>query len=1102
MTRSRLLAVLFVCMLSLSIVAPAVGATAATPATSSSPSEVADTTAASTESVAPSEKIHSSLQNSEGTIEVIVRMEDAELGQSVSQAQAVSQLQRRATRSQERIVRFADRRDGVTVENRFWITNAMLLSVDTSEVTLTEIAEMPTVEELHANFDVQTPEPREASSAPEAASTSGYDTTYGLDQVNATEVWDSYGTQGEGVKVAVLDTGIDPSHPDIDLYTEEPGNATYPGGWAEFNGSGAVIPGSEPYDADGHGTHTSGTVAGGDASGEHIGVAPGATLIHGGVLTPEGGTFAAILGGMEWAIQEDADVMSMSLGCIVDDTACYTDSTIEPIQNAEAAGTIVIASAGNDGEGFSSSPGNVYDAVAIGASNESYGIADFSSGMTVNTSQAWGDAAPEHWPDQYVVPDVSAPGVAVKSAQPGGSYAELSGTSMAAPHVAGVVALMESAAGSDTLSNGDIRTTLRETAWKPEGEPAENDTRYGSGLVNAKAAVDTVALEQGVEGTVTGPDGTPVEGATVVLGDGRSDTTDESGQYSIVAPNGTYDVTVSGFGYESATTTVTVDGDFTAQNVSLSPTLDVELLDGQRDIVEGGENVTLTVRAANLESYTATLADGYSEADATLYVDGQEVPWGESIGGEPTTGTGTITITTAEGTSGNISVTHTFSGLGETVEVTTGPSAVYGSVTDVAVVEDSGSNAAGIVETLDGSLPDAYRVTSVDSSTAVANVDSYDALVVQNLDPANAGSFTAATADDSTGVVYLDNYGGVDTASNGIDARAVALDDPANTSFGYGDGVLSYEATAEHPILDGVAAPGESVQLQQSTSFNTHSWFNDTDAQVLANLETANAGVKGAGLAVDEERRDVLAATLGRWSYSPDGSYTAAADQLLANSVQWAAGDSVVEPAGTVDVTETTVQPGESGSVTVRSQDLSGLAGYQAKLTFNASRLQVTDVSGVDMADPVVNIDNENGVVYMAQAQASGVDAPEFVDVQFDVLMDDYDRSASVEWVTEDSLVTYTNGTAPTVEYEAGAVETAACAAGDVNQDGSLTVQDATLVQQYIVGQEPANFQASCADMNGDGQVTSADVTLILEEIVGDNVVAPQSADGSLALAA
>jgi subtilisin family serine protease len=1079
-TRSRLLAVLFVCIMSLSMVAPVVSAGPTTAAT-----DAASLSVGTSDAVEPANKIHDSLQNAEGTKQVVVRLDDAEVTDSQSTASVVSTLKRQASSSQDALRQFASQRDGITVQNTFWITNAVLLEVDTDAVGLGEIARMSGVTELHANFEVEAPQPRRASSTATAGSQGEYNTTYGLDQVNATEVWDAYDTQGEGVKVAVLDTGVNASHQDLDLYTENASDPTYPGGWAEFNTSGAIIPGSEPYDSGEHGTHTSGTVAGGNASGEYIGVAPEATLIHGGVLTDNGGTFAAIVGGMEWAVQEDADVMSMSLGCIVDGSACYTEATIAPIQNAEAAGTIVIASAGNDGEGLSSSPGNVYDAVSIGASNANYDIAQFSSGMVVNTDDAWGASAPEDWPSEYVVPDVSAPGVAVKSTIPGNAYDELSGTSMAAPHVAGVVALMEAVAGEDELSNDEIRTALSETAWKPADAPDEKDVRYGAGLVDAKAAVDFAILEQGVEGTVTGPNGTPVEGATVSLAGGASTTTDANGTYSVPAQNGTYELTASAFGYESTTTTVTVDGDYVTQDLSLSPMLDLSLVDGQRDVLEGGENATITVDVANLESYTAELADGYSTENATLYLANTEIPWGQQISfGGRVTGTVPLTITTTEGTDGNVSIVHTFDGLGDSVQVTTGPTAVFPTVTDVGIVEDSGSNGAAVQSTLDQELPDSYRTLVVDGTTATQNADAFDAFVVQNLATANADAFTTATENESTGVVYLDNWGG---EANGIPARASALGDPANTDFAFGDGNVSYAVTDSHPILAGVGTPGDSVQVHTATQFNDHSWFNGTDATVLADLETANAGVKGVGLAVDEDRRDVLASTLGRETYVGDDAFTAEADRLLGNAVKWAAGDNPRAVEGTVRVSETTVQPGSSATVSVNVTGVEDVAGYQAKLTFDPEKVQVTDVSGVDFADPVVNVDNENGVVYVAQAQASGANAPELVELELDVLMDEYDQSAAVEWATEESLLSDSNGSAPNVEFASGSVSTTACAPGDVNKDGSLTVQDATLVQQYIVGDEPESFATSCADMNGDGAITSADVTLILEAIVGDD---------------
>ncbi|WP_273837174.1 S8 family serine peptidase [Halococcus sp. PRR34] len=400
-------------------------------------------------------------------------------------------------------MRFADATDSVTVRNRLWVANAVLLQIDKNEVNLEQIAQIEGVKRLHANFELSLPKPVKEdagdgdlgalnATGPSSTAT-GYNTTYGLDQINATKVWNEYDTMGQGVKVAVLDTGVDISHPDINLYTENKSNETYPGGWAEFDGDGNRVPGSVPHDSAEHGTHTSGTVSGGDASGEYIGVAPKVSLMHGLVIPGGGGSFTQVAAGMQWAANNDADVVSMSLGA-----PGYFPAMIEPTQNIEAAGAVLVGSAGNSYEGSSGSPGNVYDAIAIGASNEGLGIAPFSSGEVIDTAADWGSDAPAYWPDSYVVPDVSAPGVDVKSSVPGGGYSELSGTSMAAPHTAGAVALMLSAADGD-VSNGAIKNALYDTAFKPANcnpncDPrGGNDTRYGTGIVDAYNATTQVA---------------------------------------------------------------------------------------------------------------------------------------------------------------------------------------------------------------------------------------------------------------------------------------------------------------------------------------------------------------------------------------------------------------------------------------------------------------------------------------------------------------------------------------------------------------------------------------------------------------------------------
>jgi serine protease AprX len=330
-------------------------------------------------------------------------------------------------------------------------------------------------------------QPATGQSTTAGATTAGsYDTTYGLAQIRATEVWEAYDTRGANTSVAVLDTGVDPDHPDIDLTA-----------WAEFDGDGNQLD-TEPqdYSSSGHGTHASGTVVGGNASGQYIGVAPDTDLYHGAVLTNCGGactgTLSQIIAGMEWGVENDVDVLSMSLGA-----NGYYNDFIDPVQNAQSAGTAVVAAIGNKGEGNSSSPANVYDAIAVGASDRNEDIVSFSSGEQIDTQSAWGATEPGTlgWPDSYIVPSVAAPGRFVTSAKPGGTYGEKSGTSMATPHVAGAVALVQSATES-RVSPGEMETALEAAAAKPDDWPEpddQRDTRYGSGIVDVPATVVEIA---------------------------------------------------------------------------------------------------------------------------------------------------------------------------------------------------------------------------------------------------------------------------------------------------------------------------------------------------------------------------------------------------------------------------------------------------------------------------------------------------------------------------------------------------------------------------------------------------------------------------------
>jgi subtilisin family serine protease len=239
-------------------------------------------------------------------------------------------------------------------------------------------------------------------------------------QVGAPEAW-AAGFDGTGVKVAVLDTGIDATHPDLADQIVQ---------------TQSFVPGEDIVDIDGHGTHVASTVAGTGAAsgGQEKGVAPGADLVIGKVLDNSGfGASSWIIDGMEWASQH-AKVVNMSLGS--QEASDGTDPMAVAVDELSAAtGTLFVIASGNNGRiGGVSSPAAADAALTVGAVDSGDQLAWFS-----NQGPGLGDA--------LVKPEIVAPGVDIlaarSSASPGqGDYTSMSGTSMATPHVAGAAAIL------------------------------------------------------------------------------------------------------------------------------------------------------------------------------------------------------------------------------------------------------------------------------------------------------------------------------------------------------------------------------------------------------------------------------------------------------------------------------------------------------------------------------------------------------------------------------------------------------------------------------------------------------------------------------------
>lgn len=281
------------------------------------------------------------------------------------------------------------------------------------------------------------------------------ETPYGIPQVTAPQAW-ALGYRGAGVKVAVLDSGIDTAHPDLVV----------------VGGYDAVNRVESGYNDDlavcnGHGTHIAGTIAGRDNDIGVIGVAPDVQLYAIKVFQDVGycGAFTSTqINGLNWAVTKGIRLINISIG-----STGQSFSMDAAMQAANAQGTYVLAAAGNSG-GDMSYPGNSDYAIGIGAVDGSNNRASWSS---------YGPAL-----------DFVAPGVGITSTMPGGGYGGKSGTSMATPHAVGVAALILNA--TPTLTFEQLRQKLIAGVLDLEAPGFDNTT--GNGLVRAYNSITAGTL--------------------------------------------------------------------------------------------------------------------------------------------------------------------------------------------------------------------------------------------------------------------------------------------------------------------------------------------------------------------------------------------------------------------------------------------------------------------------------------------------------------------------------------------------------------------------------------------------------------------------------
>lgn len=268
--------------------------------------------------------------------------------------------------------------------------------------------------------------------------------SWGVDQIEADLTWPG-GIMGTGVKVGIIDTGIS-SHSDLNI----------------AGGVSFVSYTTSTADDNGHGTHVAGTVGARDNDVGAVGAAPNASLYAIKVLDQAGsGYLTSIISGIEWAITNQMDIINMSLG-----TSTYSASLEAAVNKAYAANILVVAAAGNSGTTNTTDDNVAYPArfaaaIAVAATDRNKTRASFSS---------TGPAV-----------EVAAPGVSIYSTSTNNNYAILSGTSMAAPHVTGTLALLKQKYPSYTAAQ--LRDELNRMA--DELGAAGRDPVYGYGLVDA-----------------------------------------------------------------------------------------------------------------------------------------------------------------------------------------------------------------------------------------------------------------------------------------------------------------------------------------------------------------------------------------------------------------------------------------------------------------------------------------------------------------------------------------------------------------------------------------------------------------------------------------
>jgi len=358
-------------------------------------------------------------------------------------------LQRRKIRSDKKI-------------KDLWLIRGSTLSI--SDDTAQALGKEPWIQQVYEDKKRQMLPPKSQVAVGGSLGEVGENPLWGLERIGLQQIREEFPElTGSGVKVGILDTGIQSKHPEL---------------LGKMNSFKDFVNGlKNDYDDHGHGTHVAGTIAGKDT-----GIAPQAEILMGKIFgAVGGGQDSEILEAMQWQFDPDGNpstadyprIISNSWGADLEE-GIHDISEFLPyhlaIQTWIQGGIIPVFAAGNSGKNPNGMPGGLPDVISVGAFDKNGDIADFSS------------SGPNLWKIGKVVltvmkPDLSAPGVGIGSALPGNKYAAWDGTSMATPHVTGAIALLLQA--NPKLTYAEVKSLLLETSEK------KADNQFGYGILNA-----------------------------------------------------------------------------------------------------------------------------------------------------------------------------------------------------------------------------------------------------------------------------------------------------------------------------------------------------------------------------------------------------------------------------------------------------------------------------------------------------------------------------------------------------------------------------------------------------------------------------------------